>query len=134
MEKSKFPETSKKFSKTSKNGSLEKQVSFLGFFCPRREDPRLVILLKSGVPRGPKWSQGVPRGPKWSQGVPSGPKWSQVVPSGPKWSQVVPSGPKWCQGVPRGPKGSQTSQQTKPPQDKGPNGSQNKPADQTTSR
>ena len=48
MEKSQFPETSNKFSNKSKNGSLEKQVSFFRIFCPRREDPRLVILLKSG--------------------------------------------------------------------------------------
>ena len=34
--------------KIRKIGPLEKQVSFFRFFCPRREDPRLVIHLKSG--------------------------------------------------------------------------------------
>ena len=39
MEKSQFPETSKKFSKASKNGSLEKQVSFFQDLLPPEGGP-----------------------------------------------------------------------------------------------
>ena len=101
----------KSFRKNRKMDAWKNRCRFSGFVCPRREDPRLVILLKSGkldswknrcrfsgffAPRreDPRLvillKSGVPRGPKWSQGVPSGPKGSQGVPSGPKWSQGVP--------------------------------------------